>query len=169
MFSEVHVNSLDPLPYHKRLRNPFKGAGRDGIQDMQATCPTTEKTQMCEPMLSLRAPSCVWRRILQTPSATNKLLHCMHPETATNLSCVFFFRCVVLCSVFVCFLVLKLLKQQLLFSDIFCRINFISFTMCWGKTCKSQMPYDSVNAKYFPASYQYDAKIHPCCRAFRDS
>ena len=35
LFNEVHVNLLDPLPYHERLRNPFKGAGRDGIQDKQ--------------------------------------------------------------------------------------------------------------------------------------
>ncbi len=27
------------------MRNPFKGAGRDGIQDKGATCPTTEKAQ----------------------------------------------------------------------------------------------------------------------------
>ena len=112
MFSEVHVNSLDPLPIHERLRNPFKGAGRDGIQDKQATCPTTEKIQCVKPLLSLRMPPCVWKRILQTPSATNKLLHCMHPETATNLSCVFFPD--VLCSVFVVFLVLKLYKQQVM-------------------------------------------------------
>ena len=30
---EVIVNLLDPFPFHERLRNPFKGAGRDGIQD----------------------------------------------------------------------------------------------------------------------------------------
>ena len=35
--NEVHVNLLDPMPYHKRLRDPFKGAGRDGIQDKHAT------------------------------------------------------------------------------------------------------------------------------------
>ena len=45
LFNEVHVNLLGPLPYHERLRNLFKGAGRDGIQDKHATCPTTEKSQ----------------------------------------------------------------------------------------------------------------------------
>ena len=45
LFNEVHVNLLNPLPYHERLRNLFKGAGRDGIQDKHATCPTTEKSQ----------------------------------------------------------------------------------------------------------------------------
>ena len=42
------------------------------------------------PLLRLRVPS-------------SKLLHCMHPEAATNLWCVFFCFSDVLCSVFVCF------------------------------------------------------------------
>ena len=67
---------------------------------------------MCEATVELEnAFMCVEANI-QTPSATNKLLHCMHPETATNLSCVFFPD--VLCSVFVVFLVLKLYKQQVM-------------------------------------------------------
>ena len=63
---------------------------------------------MCEATVELEnAFMCVEANI-QTPSATNKLLHCMHPETATKSFMIFFSD--VLCSVFVYFFSVKAVK-----------------------------------------------------------
>ena len=103
------------------------------------------------PLLRLRVPS-------------SKLLYCMHPETATNRSCVVFLDvlCCVLCLFFE--LVLKAVKTAVLFNCIFCRMNVHFIQNVLGKACKSytEMLYDNVNTKYFPASYhQFEAKVLP--------
>ena len=107
------------------------------------------------PLLRLRVPS-------------SKLLYCMHPETATNLSCVVFLDvlcCVVLCFVFVFWVSVKGCKNSSVVQlYLLSYMNFHFIQNVLGKACKSytEMLYDNVNTKYFPASYyQYEAKVLP--------
>jgi len=70
--------------------------------------------------------------------------------------------CCVLCLFFE--LVLKAVKTAVLFNCIFCRMNVHFIQNVLGKACKSytEMLYDNVNTKYFPASYhQFEAKVLP--------
>ena len=96
---------------------------------------------MCEEAtVELESAFMFVEKILQTSSATKQavVLHCFSD---------------VLCFEFFFLLVLKAVKTAVLFSCIFCRMNFISFRMCWEKHAShmyTEMLYDKCKDKILP-------------------